>query len=317
MRKDNWISINELELINLEEVDLVTLSKDVKILAFREEEIIARDIGKQSVKYKNIATGLLNAHPFFGKIRKHTLTGLVNDFNFEPIKEGTVFCQENQHLNNLIVLITGILAAEDPTRSVTACTVLYGGGLSETNIPASIRAKDKLSAKGSVVVGQASLYRVGHLLKSDMKEMLEDRVNFDDKKQSNLKKSDFKIDELMKPEEALKVLFLSSDYFGEEYIAKVGASKQLVFVRLVNKQEIKNAKFEKQLVVGSSHQHEKKMWRELITYPFANTDFAPLKRCYVGKTQVMMSYRYVWGSNLRRVIKKLGKKALHRLPHIE
>lgn len=64
-------------------------------------------------------------------------------------------------------------------------------------------------------------------------------------------KSDFKLDEMAKPHEILKVLFLRTDFLGEEYLAKIGNSNHLVYVRLLNKEQIAAAKFERQLVVTS------------------------------------------------------------------
>lgn len=176
LKKDNWISIKELEMVEWDELDAVTSTKDVRLLAFRDEDVSAKGLVFQTSFYKNIATGLLNSHPFFGKLRRHTLNTLVSDFHFETLKSGSTFCKENQYLNSLVLVVSGKLEAEDPSRSLGPCSVVYGNALSETNIPASIRAKDTLRVEGRVIVGQASLYRVGHLLKGDMRELLEDRV---------------------------------------------------------------------------------------------------------------------------------------------
>ena len=167
-------------MVNWDEYEAVFSTKGLRLLAFRVEEIIGVNTDRQAMTYKNLASGVLNAHPFFRKLRRHTLNDLMNDFNFESLKDNTTFCQENQYLNNLVILISGSLVCNDPGKSVRCCKLLYGNSLTYTSVPSSFRAKETLTASNQAVVGHANLYRVAHLLKNDLKEMLEDRVVFSD-----------------------------------------------------------------------------------------------------------------------------------------
>jgi hypothetical protein len=59
----------------------------------------------------------------------------------------------------------------------------------------------------------------------------------------------FQIDVSARPEHILKVLFLCSDYFGEEYICRVSNSSFMLYVRVLDKEAVINDQFEGQLVV--------------------------------------------------------------------
>lgn len=180
LRKNNWISYNELQISGWDELDIKTQAPDVKLIVFKEEEIIAKELNKQTFIHKNILAGTLNAHPFFGRLRKHTTAQLVSDFNFTTLKQNTDLCQEYQHLNNLTVLLQGSLSSTTTSSHLHNCTIIYGQSLSETHIPVSIKSTHTYTTSTTATIGQTSMYRVKHLLQTDMREMIEERVRYCD-----------------------------------------------------------------------------------------------------------------------------------------
>ena len=125
-------------------------------------------------------------------------------------------------------------------------------------------------------------------------------------KQVKNSKTLFRIDDNIKISELSEVVFTSSDYLGHEFIARVGESSYLMYVRVIKKQEALGIKFENQLVVDPLQKNEKKIWKQLSSYAFVGSDFSPLAKCHIGNTKVVMAYKYVWGTSLSRAIKKLG-----------
>ncbi len=245
LKKDNWISGEELALIGMQHIVLKARTMEVKMFAFPRDYIMARQNEDTVIfRNRNIVHTILNSHKLLAKIKNQTMNNLVNRFLFSDHHAGYNLCSKDHYMSQLHIIISGEVASNSTTWNIG--TILFGDAIVEDSIPLTIQAKEDIKCIGECTIACISLYHLNQLIKTDVRDILEE------KKRVSTLKDNYKWDSIVELENIQKVMNLGKDHLGEDFIVKIKDTNYLFVARVLERETIEQTNFQVQLLVKVS-----------------------------------------------------------------
>ena len=266
LRRDGWVSFGLLAMM--------APGLEVR-MTMRSKELKAVVRRQAELRpadaYKNIIYGVLSAHKDISKMDRRSMMAIIDECVYRHYVPGEAVCKKDEHLNSLVVVLEGV--AVQGERRFTSGQLLF-----EDTRNVSVRVDQAVFAQGRLVCGAMSIYKVAYALRN----VYEDT-------DSIIGAADFA--------EIKKMMYVQHDNLYDEYIAKCGDGA--FFAHVMNRQEVLDCGFEHQL------RNEKAVYGVLRRIDVDGM-CGMLVRRLVGKQSIVNVYKYVFGSSLRRVMRKLG-----------